>query len=220
MTLEQLITECREFIRLKNQNSRERNPDAGTPLFLVSKRWLAAYKQYIFYDDVKRNNKPHMPEDGSQPVHPGHITNDEDICEPESLLNLTGSGKIEQFEKSTFDKYIKADARERYQYKIVNKQLWEFLFSKYGGSEIKRHSIPLSYYSTTVETRYKQIPVVILPCARLMAGGEQLLELNVQYKVQISKRKGYLDLKKRIADCLNAHASRFFSSPLEAEITD
>jgi hypothetical protein len=49
-----------------------------------------------------------------------------------------------------------------------------------------------------------------LPCTRLFKGGEQLLELNAQYKVQISKRKGYLDLKKRIADCLNEHSSRFF----------
>jgi hypothetical protein len=111
--LEQLIIECREFISLKNKNSRERNPDAGTSLFLVSKTWLKAYKEYIFYDDVKRNNKPHMPENG-QLIHPGPITNDEDICEPESLLNLTGTGKIEQFDKSTVDKYIKADARERY----------------------------------------------------------------------------------------------------------
>lgn len=218
-TLEQLVAECREFIRLKNLNSRERNPDAGSSLYLISKRWLKAYKEYIFYNDVKRNNKPHMPdEDGNQLVHPGHITNDEDLCE-ESLLNLQGSGKVEQFEKNTVDKYIKSDVRERYQYKIINQELWNFLYSKYGGSEIKRFSIPLSYYLTTVETRYKQLTVVMLPCTRLYTGGEELLELNVQYKVQISKRKGYLDLKKRIADCLNSQSTRFFRSARD-DITD
>lgn len=160
-----------------------------------------------------------MPEEeGKQLVHPGPITNDEDLCE-ESLLNLKGTGKIEQFEKNTVDKYIKSDVRERYQYKIINQELWNFLYSKYGGSEIKRFSIPLSYYSTTAETRYKQLTVVVLPCTRLFKGGEQLLELNAQYKVQISKRKGYLDLKKRIADCLNEHSSRFFQTPRD-DITD
>jgi hypothetical protein len=115
------VAECREFIRLKNLNSRERNPDAGSSLYLISKRWLKAYKEYIFYDDVKRNNKPHLPEEeGKQLVHPGAISNDEDLCEEESLLNLKGTGKVEQFEMSTVDKYIKLDARERYQYKIIN----------------------------------------------------------------------------------------------------
>jgi hypothetical protein len=51
--LEQIVSECREFIRLKKLNSRERNPDAGSSLYLISKRWLKAYKEYIFYDDVK-----------------------------------------------------------------------------------------------------------------------------------------------------------------------
>ena len=80
---------------LKNQNSRERNPDAGTSLYLLSKKWLTAYKNYIFYDAVKRNNKPQMPENEEEIKHPGHITNDEDICEEESLLNLTGTGQVE-----------------------------------------------------------------------------------------------------------------------------
>jgi hypothetical protein len=110
-------------------------------------------------------------------VHPGPITNDEDLCEEESLLYLKGTGKVEQFEKSTVDKYIKPDVRERHQYKIINQELWTFLLSKYGGSEIKRFSIPLSYYSSTVETRYKLLTVVVLPCTRLYTGGEELLHL-------------------------------------------
>lgn len=40
--------------------------------------------------------------------------------------------------------------------------------------------------------------------AKLFAGGEELLSLETEYNVQISKRKNYLDLKKRIVDCVNA----------------
>ncbi len=67
--------------------------------------------------DVKRNNKPHIPEPH---VHPGYITNDEDLCEVEQNLNMTGTGNVEQFEKNVVDKYIKTDVRERFHYKLVN----------------------------------------------------------------------------------------------------
>jgi hypothetical protein len=43
-----------------------------------------------------------------------------------------------------------------------------------------------------------------LPTSNLYKGGEALLNLEKEYNVQISKRKNYSDLKKRITDCLNA----------------
>jgi hypothetical protein len=73
--------------------------------------------------------------------------------------------------------------RERYQYKLVNQELWTFLYSRYGGNEIKRYAIPLSMYSTTVETRLKQISIVVLPASRLFAGGAQLEGLDIQFNV-------------------------------------
>jgi hypothetical protein len=45
-------------------------------MYLVSKRWLRVYKEYVFYGDVKRNNKPSIPEEEGKHVHPGPITND------------------------------------------------------------------------------------------------------------------------------------------------
>jgi hypothetical protein len=33
---------------------------------------------------------------------------------------MTGTGTVEQFEKTVVDKYIKLDVRERFQYKLVN----------------------------------------------------------------------------------------------------
>ena len=57
-SIDDIITECREFIRLKNLNARERCPDVGKPMYLVSKAWLRRYKDYILHTDIKRNNKP------------------------------------------------------------------------------------------------------------------------------------------------------------------
>lgn len=85
-----------------------------------------------------------MPEKDKSP---GPITNDEDLCDP-NPSNLKGTGTIDQFETNVVDKYLRADVRERYQYKVINQELWNFLNSKYGGSEIKRYSISVTQYST------------------------------------------------------------------------
>ena len=78
------------------------------------------------------------------------------------------------------------------------------MHSKYGGSVIKRYSVPINSYSTSVEVRLKLINVVLLPASKLIAGGEELKALETIYTVQLSKRKTYLDLKKRIVDSINA----------------
>ena len=91
-TLDDVINECREYISKRNASARERVPDAGKPMYLVSKTWLKNYKEYILMADVKRNNKPHLPENH---VHPGPMTNQEDLCEIENTLNMTGTGTVE-----------------------------------------------------------------------------------------------------------------------------
>lgn len=43
----------------------------------------------------------------------------------------------------------------------------------------------------------------MLSANKLYQGGPDLLSENYEFIVQMSKRKGYLDLKRRIADCIN-----------------
>jgi DUSP domain len=138
VTLEQLVNECKEFTMLKNRSDNERNPAPGKAVFILSKTWLKKYKEYVFYSDVKRHNKPQMPESTR---HPGPISNYEDLC-IESPVYLKGTGKLENYEKTYLDVYFKPNMHERYDYKIINQELWTFLFNKYGGDEIKRYSVP------------------------------------------------------------------------------
>lgn len=82
-------------------------------MYLVSKIWLKKYKDYILYSDVKKNNKPSDDQEfGSNP--PGPITNVEDLCEPDTGVNLMGTGTVEQFETNYVDRYLLKDVRERY----------------------------------------------------------------------------------------------------------
>eukprot|EP00347_Sterkiella_histriomuscorum_P018454 403345455 len=199
-TVEDLVDECKQFIALKNKNSMERNPAVGKPSFLINKTWWRNYKIYVFYKDVNSHNKPVNP---AEDKHPGQIQNDDILCDQDPKY-LKGTGTIEQFETVVVDKYLKSSASERYDYKIINEDLWRFLIDKYGGSTIKRYSIPQGTYYTTVEVRLKQVPVVFLPVDKLFAGGRALEGLEQDFIVQLSKRKNYLDLKRRIVDCLNA----------------
>lgn len=45
---------------------------------------------------------------------------------------------------------------------------------------------------------------MILPVSRLYEGGESLIGLDEEFLIQISKKKSYFDLKKRIVDAINA----------------
>ena len=140
----------------------ERNPAVGKPSYLISKNWWRAYKEYIFYKEVKAHDKPVMPD---QDRHPGPIRNDEELCDHDPKY-LKGTGTVEQFEVNVVDKYLRNNIRERFDYKIINEELWKFLIDKYGGSTIKRYSIPQGTYYTTVEVRLKQMPIVLLPVDR------------------------------------------------------
>ena len=152
-----MVAECRKYIAVKDQNKRARYTN-GETVYLLSKNWLRKYKEYVLYSDVKRNNKPTQPEVDK---HPGPITNDEDLCEKPETKLLLGTGTV--FDANTADKYIRDDVRERYEFKIVNQEFWEFLHSRYGGSIIKRAANSVNPYSTTVEVRLKRLTVVLLP---------------------------------------------------------
>ncbi len=58
--LDSIVTECKEFIKLKQIHSNSRYPDPGQPAFLISTNWLQKYKKYILHREIKAQSKPHM----------------------------------------------------------------------------------------------------------------------------------------------------------------
>ena len=124
-TLAKLVNECREYMKLKALNRSSSFLSQGSPAYLISKEWLKKYKEYILIQDVKRHKKPEIAEDHVAKLHPGRMTNEEDLCE-DSNLNLKGTGTA-PFEKSVVDTYLKPNLLERRDYKVYNANLWNFL---------------------------------------------------------------------------------------------
>ena len=78
--LDDLVKEAQTFMGLKNKCERERF-ESGDSAYIIAKEWLKKYKLYILHKDVKRNNKPTMPEHN---IHPGVIDNEGLLCEVEN----------------------------------------------------------------------------------------------------------------------------------------
>ena len=169
-TLESLMAECTDFRKMRTSWKQSSFPDAGTPVFLINKKWDEKYKQYLFYRDVINNNKPEWEEDHPQKAYPGPISNEE-------LLNtddkyLVGTGDKAEFEKEVFDRYLIPNLREIADYEVYSEEMFTFVNEKYGiDLAIKRYYRKGAYmYSTSLETKFKQVPVLIIRCDELKAG--------------------------------------------------
>lgn len=79
--LEDLFKEAKEFLQLNRQNKQSSFPKAGTACYLVSKKWIRKYKEYILYKDLKINRKPTLKDDHCSKTYPGEVSNAEDLLD-------------------------------------------------------------------------------------------------------------------------------------------
>jgi len=139
--LKTLIEEGREFVRIKRTYEGARFPDAGTPAFVISTEWLAKYKIYIFYSDLRYNATPSVSDpDHVSSRHPGKITNESVLDLAPKFLKGTGEGA--DLEADVVDRYLHKDARERTDFEFINEEMWKFLAERYGfDTTIKRYYV-------------------------------------------------------------------------------
>ena len=100
------------------------------------------------------------------------------------------------------DRYLKTEMRENADYEIFSEEMFNFVKTKYGVDKIiKRYYQKGSYmYSTSLETRFKNVPVHVVRNDVIREGKHAPYQFN-QF-VAISKKMGYGALRKRIADVM------------------
>ena len=119
---------------------------------------------------------------------------------------LKGTGTLKGFETEVMDTYLHKNVRERQNYDFINEELWEFLKERYGANHtVKRYYVGKgSYYSLCeVEARFKMIPVWIVRADDLYQGNCSVEGQRPSY-VQLSAKKNYTEMKKRLADVITA----------------
>ena len=200
-----VLEEGREFCRMKRAYDMARFPDAGTPAFLISSEWMAKYKKYCFYDDLRFNMNPRdIDDDHIAKNQPGPITNAELLETDEKFLK--GTGDLNDFESDVADTYLRNDKMERSHFEFLNEDIWKFLFERYGADQtVKRFYVSKSsgfYSSCEIDTRFERVPVFITRADDLYAG--QYVDRFKLSFIQISDKKSFSDAKKRIADVVTA----------------
>ena len=124
----------------------------GAEAFLVSRKWLTKYEKYIcmqqfkmdYSEDQILSSMKHKwgedcPEKHYTERHPGPMMNKRDICEDDpSGMNLYGTGEVKGQARDFVDMYVEQNKTAYQDYTVVNTDLWNFLFERYGGQIIKR----------------------------------------------------------------------------------
>lgn len=139
-------------------------------------KWLKKYQKYILYDNFQYGfNEAKIMIDPDHWVknHPGPITNTEFLEEDKKQQNLYGSGTDETLQPEWIDQYVESNANQQYDYIIVNAELWEFLFKRYGGNPVKRYYIRNeNVHHTSVEAKLMAIGVQFLNTRELFQGAQ------------------------------------------------
>ena len=137
-------------------------------------------------------------------LHPGPITN-AGLLQQEDMF-LKGTGTIAGFEKDVMDTYLHKDTREKMHFEFFNKEIWDFLNSRYGCDQaIKRYYVNKGTYSTfcEIDSRLTKVPTFIVYADQLFSGSITRESFKPSY-VQLSSKKNFTDLKKRLADVATA----------------
>ena len=120
---------------------------------------------------------------------------------------LKGTGTVAGFETSVADTYLSNNARERMHFEFVNEAIWNFLSERYGcDHEIKRFYVNKGqfYSSVSIDARLKLIPIYLVRADDLYEGKHNKQTFKLSF-VQISARKSFSEMKKRITDIVIAN---------------
>jgi hypothetical protein len=96
---------------MRDEFKRSRNPDAGTPAYLICKAWVEKYKKYIHYDDLRTRRDPAQAHDHCKLYNPGKIIN-ETFLDTDASSYLQGTNFLRNFDANWVDRYIKDTATE------------------------------------------------------------------------------------------------------------
>ena len=137
MDFDALTEEGQSYAKMRQElKAALKDSVEGESLWLISATWLRRYDKYIEYDSLTENWTASANLQGNIP---GKISN-QDFLESDFTIFPQGTGKLEGFESTVFDRHIKTGMTVSKDFRCISKELWGFLSSRYGfDTEVRRY---------------------------------------------------------------------------------
>lgn len=110
---------------------------------------MKKWKVYVQYKKVKRNNNITYSTEHLNAEFPGKISN-------ETLLKDFKKYYRQENTEDPTNYVVRNKIREGYDYKLMPRECWQLLFTKYGGLEIKRLK-DTEFYSRKFLIRFPKV---------------------------------------------------------------
>lgn len=151
------ISEAKLYKEMKTNFKNNTPYEIGTEAYLIPIKWIRKWKKWVGYHAFKKGESPTFEDDHfTKDNYPGQVPTDELMLPQEDLYS---DGNVKDYKNWI----VKDNVRERRDYKIYSKEIWQMFAKRYGGQELKRFYIKYHSMSTIVEVRLKEIPVSVMP---------------------------------------------------------
>ena len=112
------------------------------PYYLISIGWYHKWQKYTGCFKVEQDDEDMEDDSNTDSLilgeHPGHINPEREV----NKLSKETRNKVYTSNEDYYGKFYLLDGKKEDQdFKVVDEQVWNKLFSKYGGRELRRKSI-------------------------------------------------------------------------------
>ncbi len=198
-----LRKEAEEYYTLIKEYKKQKYYVTDTEGFIISKLWLKKWKSFTGYDAYKSeqestfryNLKEYKIDKDS---FPGEISNCELLYSKESFYFSPDETDPENF-------ILKETLSQQSDFRIINKIVWDFFFSRYGGGpEIKKPTFlqEKDYSKRRIyEIYYSRFNLLLIPERKKLLEIDDQTDLNIIPEIKpifISRNKSLDELKEKI----------------------
>ena len=196
----ELSAESEEFEKIWSEYKLlKMDVDVNSKWYILSFNWLQKWREYVASATNGSSSDVNM-----QVEHPGMILNDDIIMEEEHPLI--------DHQNPQYEYALKENLKEEDNYYVVNFEVWDFLYTRYGGIQILRVGVdPGKDLEPFIEVNLLTLNVHFFP-------GQQDSDIHV-YTMNISRYQTIGDLHEKLADFKgkNTYQIRLWKAPMPSD---
>ena len=168
--------------------------------YILSLNWLQKWRDYVASATDSSSSDAAM-----EAEYPGMILNNDIIEEQEHQLT--------DYQNPQYEYALKENLKEDDNYYVVNYEVWDFLYTRYGGTQILRVGVnpPSNDLDTFIEVNLLSLNVHFFP-------GQQDSDIHV-YTMNVSRYETIENLHEKLAILKDkdTHKIRLWKAPMPSD---